>query len=465
MAKAQAADAGAAQSRGARSGGGQTQAQAASQSDPDQAARARRKSERGSFLAETAAHLQRLDRVSFPILAENAEFCRKKQAPLTGLRIWNVTYFDELEPGVMAPGEDRDTVWQEAAKDVLGLGEAPQVLSVGAGSPAEKAGLRVDDVILAINGETIEPSPKAAKRARKMLEEAVGDGWSPVYIEYGRSGKTGQAVLEPVIGCKHQMLVDPREEVAAWADRKRVTVTYGMMKLARTDKELAYVVSREMAHSLFGDDRRDQRRTQDAAEADYLGSYLYARAGYPVKTSDHHGIRQAWHLMRHAQPVELGLKGHAPTLTKRAAMVNEAAAEIESKQMSQQPLIPGDAESWVEARLRAPEPTGGSAPSPAPGPGESLAAKPGSGVQGDQPTDAQGGRMARVQPGNGGGGTEQTSQAKAERRPEARRRKPRVVNESPADVTDVETVDAYNQSLPDVPDILRAFQPDSADRL
>lgn len=67
----------------------------------------------------------------------------------------------------------------------------PHIRSVTAGEPADKAGLKADDVILAVNGETVS----FARQLRELISKHEG---RPIVIRFSRDGQTQELNVTPV---------------------------------------------------------------------------------------------------------------------------------------------------------------------------------------------------------------------------------------------------------------------------
>ena len=68
-------------------------------------------------------------------------------------------------------------------------------------------------------------------------------------VQVRRNGEIVTLALEPVLACDYPVVLSTEQEVNAYADGDRIVVTRGMMAFARTDEELALVMSHEMAHN------------------------------------------------------------------------------------------------------------------------------------------------------------------------------------------------------------------------
>jgi len=153
----------------------------------------------------------------------------------------------------------------------------------------------------------------------------------------------------------------------AFADGKKVYILYGMMRFCQTDDELALVVGHEMAHNammhmearktnamagtvidilvsvltgvgthgLFGKMTSTAHSGAFEQEADYVGLYYAARAGYDISNAANFWRRMAVH---DPKAMEGGLTH--PSSAERFVAMEAATAEIKTKQASGQPLIP-----------------------------------------------------------------------------------------------------------------------------
>jgi predicted Zn-dependent protease len=96
-------------------------------------------------------------------------------------------------------------------------------------------------------------------------------------------------------GCGGEFSLAAGQSLSAWSDGSHVVVSRGMVKFAKTDDELAFVVAHEMAHNMlrhaeqlhgvptgfasnFGSHAARIKRTE--IEADSLAVVLMQRAGY-----------------------------------------------------------------------------------------------------------------------------------------------------------------------------------------
>ena len=158
------------------------------------------------------------------------------------------------------------------------------------------------------------------------------------------------------------------DDVNAMADGTHVLLFTGMLRFADTDEELATVVGHEMAHNLMDHVSKQQGNAllgtildilvagvgvntqgmftkmamlayskEFEAEADYVGLYLMARAGYAI-----HDTPNFWRRMAIAHPgsVKGGFFATHPATPERFLALEKTVAEIEGKERSNQALLP-----------------------------------------------------------------------------------------------------------------------------
>jgi len=295
---------------------------------------------------------ERLQRVSWSLLLRNVELCGDRQAYGLGLQLaTRDAYPEALREGSV--GAD--------------LHERPRVIFVAQGGPADLAGIRVGDMLQAVNG--------LDAGTRKELREAVkelkpGEKVSLAVKRAGDSGQGGEVtehILTPVKSCNYPVSLMITAELNAFADGKRIVVYSGMMKFLPSDDDLAAIIGHELAHNTQGHRRA---KTVNAIlgrllvdlpaavfggistdlggyagsmafsqafehEADYVGMYYTARAGYDIGD-----VASVWRRIAREYPQSI-TKGYThPTTAERYVGLSNARDEIYAKQKAGQPLVP-----------------------------------------------------------------------------------------------------------------------------
>jgi predicted Zn-dependent protease len=186
------------------------------------------------------------------------------------------------------------------------------------------------------------------------------------------------------MGCAIPIRYVVDQSVNANTTDERIVVYSGLEAVAKTDAQLAIVIGHELAHANLG--HLDKRKVNtaigfagglviDAAviaggvptggvftrefmkggarafsvaferEADYVGAYYAARAGYDLA-----GAEQIWWTIGQGDPNSLRFATTHPMAPVRFLQLQAAAAEIAEKQRQHRPLVP-------ELRTRAADAT------------------------------------------------------------------------------------------------------------
>lgn len=127
------------------------------------------------------------------------------------------------------------------------LDEDPRVAWVAASGPADAAGVRVGDRLLAINGEPIPEERRADHHARRMLARAERRG--PVELELQRGGQIFNLTVTPRESCAYMLYVADDDVINAFADSENIVLNRGMMRFVQSDEELAPILGHEFAHN------------------------------------------------------------------------------------------------------------------------------------------------------------------------------------------------------------------------
>ncbi|HWL48172.1 MAG TPA: M48 family metallopeptidase [Sphingomonadaceae bacterium] len=244
-------------------------------------------------LQQLQAEDLRVATIAYRLAVANRELCLDT-APLSGLIVHDASQY--------APD------YRPAAIRLFGLGGGPGVEAVVADSAAARAGVRAGDELVAVNdvavdrraadGGAADYAPVATVKALLAAELAKG----PVDLRVVRGGETRMFRIVPVEGCASTIQLLPSDRSDAGADGRMISITTAMVDYADGDDELAVVIAHEMAHNalrhrarldaagvsrgifrIFGKNAKQIRRTEE--EADRLGLYLMARAGFDIEAA------------------------------------------------------------------------------------------------------------------------------------------------------------------------------------
>jgi hypothetical protein len=236
--------------------------------------------------------------------------------------------------------------FRPAASRAFGLDAGPAVLALVPGGPAEAAGLRLDDVLIGLDGQPLPPgAPARAGSFDRMalildaIEAAFADGHAAVEIRRGGAPLILEIRGEP--GCASRFQLIPSSRLNALADGRYVQVTTAIAAYVADDAELAAVLAHEFAHNILGHrvrldaahvsrgffanfGRNATRIRETEVEADRLSVYLMERAGY-----DPEAAARLWSRFGRRGLNFLGSPTH-PNWRRRIALFEAEIAAIRS---------------------------------------------------------------------------------------------------------------------------------------
>jgi predicted Zn-dependent protease len=183
--------------------------------------------------------------------------------------------------------------------------------------------------------------------------------------------------IKTSVTCAYPFELSPageRDGLAAFTDDKKITISPSMMRFAKTDTALAIILSHELAHAILGHVQAKQQHAltgkmmgalldslaatqglksqgefkkageeigaltyskEYEREADYVGLYIMALAGYDIKAAP-----DFWRKISVKEQAIASLSLTHPSNPERAVMLKKTADEIIAKQQHKQPLIP-----------------------------------------------------------------------------------------------------------------------------
>ena len=224
----------------------------------------------------------RLAAIGYRLGVANASLCDRLQ-PATGVVVHALAQYGE-------GGRD-------AARRAYGFETAVAVEAVAAASPADRAGVRADDGLAAVDGVRVEAVGKGTAdrdRALELIEGGTPTG--PVALTIRRAGDDRTVAVVPVPACRARFELLLGRGTFAGSDGRVVHLGERFFE-GYSDAEIAVIVAHELAHVILrhperltaakidrgvlreiGRNGRIHRRTE--READELGVHLLANAGY-----------------------------------------------------------------------------------------------------------------------------------------------------------------------------------------
>lgn len=247
---------------------------------------------------------------------------------------------------------------------------AATVLSVADTSPAAIAGIKPGDHLLTFNNEAVPRSDTT----RWIGYFVRNNGERPIQILVRRDGVEKTYAVTPVTACAIPVDLITDTALNAYTTGDRIVIHSSLLRIARTDAQLAIVVGHELAHANLGHlDKRQANQllgwTSGAAidagillggvwtggafakefaragqrafsvaferEADYVGAYYAARAGYDLA-----GAEEFWRAFSLENPDSIRDATAHPVTPVRFVQIQKVVAEIADKQRRRAPLIP-----------------------------------------------------------------------------------------------------------------------------
>jgi beta-barrel assembly-enhancing protease len=324
---------------------------------PSAEVEAERRKEQIDQVRDYFAQLSRLNNVAFRIRVANREDCKRWAWDQIGLHAGSVAGLPRKYRSFVH--EALSVSWTQAT-----------VLSVAETSPAAAAGIKPGDHLLTFNNEPVPHS-----RTMGWIGAFVrNNGEKPIQVLVRRDNADRVTTVVPVKACAIPIDLKTDTDVNAFTTDNGIVVHSSILRLARTDAMLALVVGHELAHANLGHLDKQRLNTVlgwaggaavDAGillggvstggafnraftlsgarafnveferEADYVGAYYAARAGYELA-----GTEEFWRALSLENPDNLRIAMDHPVTPVRFVQMQKVAAEIADKQRRGLPLMP-----------------------------------------------------------------------------------------------------------------------------
>lgn len=322
---------------------------------PEDEVKAERHRQQVAQIKDYFGALGRLDNVAFHIKTANSRYCDLQSAQL-GLNVATVQSLPRKYRSFSA--EALQISWSQ-----------PTVISVADGSPAALAGIKTGDELLTIGNEAV-PAKDPNEWIARWLQQHNG----PVAVMVRRDGKDEPHTLSPLMGCAIPVVLASDPAPNAFTNYRKIVIQSGILRLTKSDSDLATIVGHELAHVTMGHYGKKFTNALiggiggaviDGAlmtggiysggtfskhlelagarvfsveferEADYVGAYYAARAGYDIS-----GAENVWRALALESPDSLRTAKTHPTTPVRFVQMQKTIAEIADKQRRHLPLEP-----------------------------------------------------------------------------------------------------------------------------
>jgi len=251
-----------------------------------------------------------------------------------------------------------------AVRRTFDIDDRPAVLGVVPGGPAAQAGLRANDILIAVNGQAVAAgsadqaglntdapqSYREVQQALSMLQIALRQG--PARVKVQRGASELDVILSPVSGCGYDTQLMPSDALNAAADGQHIFIDTAFVSYAASDNDLALILGHELAHDVMHHRERLDRQgfarelignlgsSRESLisveyEADYVGLYLTARAGYDIS-----GAGSFWRKLARDHGDPWYDHWDHPSAIARARALDATGQEIAAKIRAGAPLVP-----------------------------------------------------------------------------------------------------------------------------
>lgn len=269
----------------------------------------------------------RILRIADRIRIAGTPFCGDDVGPTLGLYVLDERSFR----GLFEWNRDAEDLMLPAARDHFGPEKRPRVLLVAPGLPGELGGVRPGDFVVGLDGKKLK---------RRDVVDVLKKRADPVRLRVERGDEQIDLELPLEDGCRFASRFWWGTSINAfamrWGKLSGMYVIEGMLDFLPDDDDLAIVLGHELAHLILNHSGFPTTRNTEA-DADYLGLYLAARAGFDVARAP-----EIWDRMARENPysgVDWGFYAH-PAGAKRALALAVALEEIDRKREAGQPLEP-----------------------------------------------------------------------------------------------------------------------------
>jgi Zn-dependent protease with chaperone function len=308
-------------------------------------------------LRDYYAELTKLNTVAYRITTANREFCDKWVIPQLGL--------------FTATPQSLPSKYRKFSREALGLRWVrATVISMVPDGPAAKAGMQDKDELVSLN-EWKVPATAITRWINAFLEE---NGERPITIVAKRGDEDMTFTVTPVTGCAIPINLETEPTPNAFNSSAKISIQTGILRLTKSDADLATIVGHELAHSTMRHfEKKDLNGYVGAAggvlidggfllggistggaftgylqtaglmaysvafemEADYVGAYYAARAGYDIT-----GAEEIWQRLSLEVPTSMRKASTHPTTPVRYLQMRKVIAEIAEKKAKNLPLMP-----------------------------------------------------------------------------------------------------------------------------
>ena len=288
-------------------------------------------------MSSEAMHARLLD-VSYPLLTAAAEWCPFDQEP---------TYRFLLREDTRGKSTEHQPVQGRSI-----------VAYVHPRLPAAVAGLSMGDVIIGVN--TVNVIGDSSDDVGQLIGRLTRAKIQPLQLDIVKGGEPRTLAMSAISACHYAMRVLETNIINGITDGRQIGVTSGALQFFGSDDELGWIIAHEIAHNILNHaqnaklqsmlraflaargeesgsmDKRSPRPSLES-QADYVGAYLMARAGYDLSA-----IKRVWERLQRIEARQVrqgqGLALTHPPTKERLAAFEVTRQEIRAKQTAGEKL-------------------------------------------------------------------------------------------------------------------------------
>lgn len=256
-----------------------------------------------AILDEHQNYNTRLQNVAAPLLKANASLCPRTTRDI-GITVHTLS---DYQPNL-----------QPFAEVLMGASDRLSIRTVREGSPANRAGLKIGDTIIGINGAYMPGGFTVQRFFGVATQNAYKDKTANLMVR--RGDERIDITVKPETICDYPANVFFNERPNGHTDGKQIIITSELMKTVSDDVNLALIIAHEMAHAIDGHHHKEKALE---LKADRMALMLMTRADYDIDRAIDYW-RDAIH--PHADYQDIS-KTH-PTIAERYENFREELARI-----------------------------------------------------------------------------------------------------------------------------------------
>ena len=250
----------------------------------------------------------RLENIAAPLLLHNTELCPKTSRD-PGFSVHTILdYPDNL---------------QAVARELLSVSDMISIRTLRKNGPAEKAGLKVGDILREIGSYPVPSGPTARQFYNWVTQKTYANDY--VEMSVVRDNMFIDTQVMPQTVCDYPISIFFSPEINGHSDGEAVWITSGLMRSEKSDNNLALIIAHELAHNISGNTPYKSNKAREL-EADRMALVLMHRAGYNIDI-----VISEWDDIQHPHSDQQDTSKTHPTLDERYKNFEAESARIKAQ--------------------------------------------------------------------------------------------------------------------------------------